>query len=270
MTFPTGEIMFDRDDTVMLSTNSSFGGVTEFGTAAKEQVRDISNGSNVINLGGGGWAFLFFPEPMDLTHFFIAASEFNLPQWAMSKDANTPATGTWTSATSYPSMSRASIANSANPYQMSGDPTDIVAIRWRVHHAFARAIQNIRIWGRPSNPSTYLQIWDESLDQPAATNLFNFGQIGRGLSEDISFRVRNMHETLQVGGVTLSTPNGFGPNAPANNCEFDDGGGFANPLNIGALDPEEISNVITMRFNTDEADTLGGRLVSVLIDGTWA
>jgi hypothetical protein len=290
MTLPTGEIMFDRDGTYGVRTASD-----QVSVQAEYTQTDFENARN---LGAGTFpmrqahstAYMFFPEPMDLHYFWFAEStQFFNARMHYSPDSGAPGTGTWYDWSSAAAQSATSIgggtglgqvtrANMAigagNPTAFNVAATDVRALRFSLYSAglssSSYSIAVIRLWGVPSDPTTFLQLWDPTLDQAAADDLFDLGSIERGSFAEVDFRIRNMHQSLSVNNVTLTTPNGFGTNAPHTHITFDDGGGFANPLNIGTIAAEALSSVITLRRDVGGGEALGGGLASLLLDGVWA
>jgi hypothetical protein len=287
MSLLVNEILFDRDDTfalVMNSDNTTVGSTLSQATLAN--FRSVSANGNV-QTNNSRILYLFFPAPVDLRAVWIQTGQTN-PRMHFSKDSAAPHLGAWFncadgasmanpgSGTNFPpSRSRGNIANaSQNPDPVHASATDVVAVRFRPQTSGISGgiINDLRLWGIPSAPQRSLLFWDDTLDQEAPDDLFSFGQIDLGSTNEIDFRLKNAHDTEAATNVTLSTPNQFGANNPANNVEFsdDNGSSWDNPLNIGTVASNSISGVLKVRRVVGGGESLASGMYSILTDGTWS
>jgi hypothetical protein len=287
MSLPSGEIMYDRDGSYALRTTGdqvSIEAVLSQGNL--ETLRRLDSSS--VGMGNSSrTTYLFFPEPMDLTRFWFGPiNNSNSQAMNFSTDSGAPGTGSWfdwshggsigantIGGTAYSFLSFGNMAlGVSNPQTFHASAVGVTAVRWRTRAAIVDSsnLQHLRFWGVPSNPTTYLQPWHPTLDEAAPDDWFDYGAIERGTDKDIEFRIKNLHPSLNANNVTLTTPNSFGSNNPHTHITFDGGSGFDNPLNIGTVNADSLSPVITMRRTVDIGQALGAALTSLVFDGTWA
>lgn len=279
MTFPTGEIMFDRDATVAFRTDS-VGTITATYTPTQlESLRRPDVAGNLSGYANSSRLHLYFPEPVDLS-FIWENQTTGTPAVSFSKNSTAPTNGTWSGFSSgtggvednLTSVTVANMALATDPTAFHASAVDVVALRVRPGTSGTGITVNyLRLWGAPSDPTSYLSLWDGTLDQPAASGLFNLGQIQQGTNKDVTFRVKNTHGSLTANNVTLSIPHDFGANNIIGGTTFEiSGGGFSAPLNIGNLSAGSISSVITLRRTVGGGESLDNGLASLLLDATWS
>jgi hypothetical protein len=287
MTFPTGEIMFDVDGSIAMFTNSDqVSGISDI-TASLASFRNVGAGS--LNLGlSSRTTYIFFPEPLDLTRLWPECSNLVNPRMHFSTDSVAPGTGSWfdwssgaaqaansiAGGSSWASLSRSNMATGvSDPHTWHASAVGVRAVRFRGSTNVSGGSPTMtvyRLWGEPSSPTTFLRLWDATVDAAAPDDLFDLAPIERGSFGEIDFRIKNLHPSLNVNNVTLSTPNGYGNNSAQDHYTFDDGSGFAAPLDIGTINADSLSSVITMRRTVAIDQFPGASLVSLLLDGTWA
>lgn len=225
---------------------------------------------------------LFFPRLMDISGFFGSFSGYNTGNpynFVYSTDATTPLDGTWVSWPSQPSFGNGyrSAAGQgsfgygyvavASPYYRSEIKTlslsGVKAIRWNQSYGGYGnwyQISTIHVYGRPASGANTdrLEIWHPTLDQRVGGAFFDWGNVARTGTVIKQFRVKNLSDTLTANNISVqsyastdSAPSFTGMHT------FSTGGSYTASANVGTLNAQQISNVISVRLTVPSNASLG-------------
>lgn len=105
-----------------------------------------------------------------------------------------------------------------------------------------------------------LILWHPNLDQRVPPGYFDYGNVVRGSSEDLTFRVRNLSSNLiaQDVSVFLDALTQATPGVAEQHLLSENAGLlFTSINNMGDLGPGVVSGMVTMRRNTSRTAELG-------------
>lgn len=225
------------------------------------------------NPGHPPFILLKFPNPVDITG--IAGWQGGIVAVDASNDTTNGVDGTWTAGTGYTPAT----TGPQREWSRTGaiTPQTFTGVRWlRLSLATGssgnRPVGKVMIYGGPAAATDALEFWDASSDAIAAVDLFEFGDRPRGTAATRQFRIKNLSTILRAVDVTMtrSIATDTAPSVPGFHSFSLDEVSWFNSLDIGDLEPEEISPVITLKQDvpTDAALWLWQIVVSATPD-TW-
>lgn len=200
---------------------------------------------------------LVFPQSMNLTHYTIHWDADTIG-WVsgaqtveVSPDTTDGLNGSWTQV-----QSGVTSANNVQEWRASltalSGASNVRGIRFRwtpssTNNTNTR-IRLLHLYGAPVELPPALWFWDPFGDTRLGPAALDFGDLVAGEVKELSFRIKNT-TTLTANniliGVESNTPNQM---SSGTSIQFSIGGDeFATTKTIGALTPEEMSPVITMR-----------------------
>lgn len=208
--------------------------------------------NGTTNPGHPPFVLLKFPTPVDITGIKIYGGSANTVTPAVSNDTTNGVDGTWTAGTGVTPGS-----GDQKEWSRSGaiTPQAFVGVTYlRLSLSTAggngnKTLGKVLIYGGPGAATDSLDFWDATLDQPAAPDLFEFGDRPRGTSATRQFRIKNLSETMKAVdiSVTRSITTDTSPSVPGFHLFSLDEISWIGNLSLGDLDPEEISPVITLK-----------------------
>ena len=267
---PGPRIPYDRDGTQVIwfrLPNTYQGNQAELQKLNNENPDHTWNGNSTPfgSRPGGVYMGLIFPQPMDLTHIYLALGNADsIGATEFSTDSTNLVDGNWTATTTVGedafSPVRPDYRNNYAAFQ-APLPNGITGLRFSTSQADGnRYINCIHLYGKPSSfaGSDTLRMWHPTLDEPLddATSAdgayLDWGDVTRGTSADRSFRIKNNSSTLTANTITVSTEV-LTNTTPAleSQITYSDGGAFSPSLSIGNLAPGSLSSVVTVRKSTD-------------------
>ena len=257
---PAPRMAYDRDGTYCGRTDTAFGSPpTEMSNAQKTTLNDESVLTHIDQGLGGDVGYVFvFPEPRDIKGFVTqvtgTSGDTNL-SWSGAWSTNTTngIDGTWTALTGTTRSPHGDAAQRSGIIALNGPAAK--GFRFQVtmvsgsNNAF---LQTIHLYGAPSagQAPNRLRGWHPTLDEEIGGAYFDWGDVPRSSTIYRDFRIKNPSATLTAQNVTL-TREALTDVSPSNVSQHmfstDGGSTWFNSVNIGDLDPGEISSIITLR-----------------------
>jgi hypothetical protein len=104
-----------------------------------------------------------------------------------------------------------------------------------------------------------LVFWHPTLDERLPPDYFDFEEVIRGSSEDLTFRIRNTSSTLTATGVSvfLDATTDTTPSVPAQHLISQEETIYRSIENIGDIQPTALSDILTLRRVTARDAILG-------------
>lgn len=268
---PSYRMAWDRDGTAVVYFNNA-GSLVQLTSAQMTALNDEGNVSPFLVETGIGTvrhlAFIF-PEARDLDALFVAgvAAFTTSLSWNLavltSVDSTNGIDGTWVSlANLTPAQWIFSASNVA--------PTDVpVRARTNIVSATVLAVKAVRftwtsltnntlssfvaahLFGEisPAQNPNRLALWHPTLDQRITPAYFDWGNVPRSSSADRTFRVKNLSTVQTANSVrvaqeilTDTTPSVVGQHTLSVDAVT-----FLAQVNVGALAPNAISGLVTLR-----------------------
>ncbi len=205
--------------------------------------------NSTTNPGHAPFILLKFPTPVDITA--ISAYTGNILTPAVSNDTTNGIDGTWTTGTAVtPGV------GDQKEWSRSGaaTPQAFVNVRWLrlmlpTGATGNRTVGKVLIYGGTNGPTDSVDFWHATLDQPAAPDLFEFGDRARGTTATREFRIKNRSTilTAKAISITRSIVTDTSPSVPSFHTFSLDGVTWIGSLNLGDVLPGAISPVITLR-----------------------
>lgn len=208
---------------------------------------------NLLNSESGATAvtssqvIIFFPEARDLDAIWLNGNSGSVAI-EVSVDSTNGVDGTWTSG---PTVTVT--ADTGNPLG-SGWRTSITssttfgikAIRFTLAN-----LRNIHIYGEiaPTVTENRIEFWHPTIDQKISPGDFDWGNCPRQSTGQLSFRLKNMSDTLTAFGVVVSmlALTDTTPSVPAQHFLSDDAAHWAATLNAGAIASSGLSPILYLR-----------------------
>ena len=147
-----------------------------------------------------------------------------------------------------------------HPYDRTGFATvsamnGIKAIRFesaQYSYGDSIGIGALHLFGNISSGQTpdRIELWHPTLNQKVSGEHFDFGDVTRSETKDITFRVKNISSTQTANNIVVSISNltDLSPTAIGNYTLSLNGGSFASSQNISSLSAGSISSVLTLRL----------------------
>lgn len=266
---PGKRMAYDRDGSAggWWATGSSI--VSMSGADLQNLNNEASDNLNSpVSSSGPGTiaAFIIFPELRDIVGWFIRGSgQFGLTpanfQW--SANTTTGLDGTWTDITA----NWGPLSSSVNPdYRTSINTvslTGVKGVRMLGTAASGSTILEpfaLHLYGGPSsgqNPDS-LRIW-QPVKNAEVTGVLDEGDIARGTSNTLTFRVHNQSGTKTAHSVTISAEalTDASTSLLGQYLFSTDNITYASSLSLGDLGPGATTAVLYVRDNVDPAAALG-------------
>lgn len=274
---PNNRLAWDRDG-ALLEYRSEAATLRELSAADRETANDESSGYPGGAADAVGYWVVLLAEPMDLTHYFWATRDGNnnslIVRIEASTDTTNGADGTWFEVDGDP-MTPDNIGGWREDWKALAGADAVVGIRLESARLDRHQPRAIHLYGTYANTTAALMVWDPDSDQRVDGNHFNWGDAMRDTTDTRRFRVKNTTADQAAEGVTLSTEALTDSGSPTNVSQHDfsdDGGGsFADPLDIGNLDPGEISGELLLRRDLQTGAALGAWALRVVVEATsWS
>lgn len=255
-----------EDSTFLANMNDESGGTTPVVTLAW---------NSSTNPGHAPFILLKFPHAVDITG--ISAWQGHDLSPAVSNDTTNGVDGTWTTGTTVTPTTTSTIVLQKE-WSRSGSITSqsFVGVRWLrlslpTGSSGNRTVGKVLIYGSPNSSADALEFWDPSSDEIAAPDLFEFGDRARGTAVTKEFRIKNLSTILKATDITVARAitTDTSPSVTGFHLFSLDEVSWFGSLDIGDLDPEEISPVIYFRQDvpTDAALWLWQMVVTATPDG---
>lgn len=234
---------------------SSVGAVSQLTNAQLVTLNNENNDS--VTVSGQAQTtslFFIFPELRDLdAYFFANGDSASSVSVLVSTNTTNGIDGTWTTITAGHSESTKAVVPNYRTGITSTTALAIRAVKFTaaVGNAEAHAPRAIHLYGEPApgeNPNR-LAIWHPTLDQRVTPAYFDWGNVPRSSSADLTFRVKNLSATLTAGSVrvAMEASSDTTPSVPGQHSLSTDGTTFLAQVNIGSLAPGAISAPLTLR-----------------------
>lgn len=263
--YPSYRLPYDKDGTQATYVD----GVNAVFSLTSTHIHNLNNESDLDGLGyaalgtmGSASKLCFiFPRKMDIDGYFFAdddslATRLTPLTLQGSTDTTNGLDGSWSTI--------------VNPF-VRGEPTNpnyraavqsvtslgLRGVRFNFSlgpNANFNNILSVHLFGEPSpgENTDRLCLWHPTLDQRVGPAYFDWGNVPRGSSQDITFRVKNLSSTLtaQAPRVAMDVLTDTTPSVPGWHL-ISKGSGFAAQQTIGDLGPGAISSeTLTLRRTT--------------------
>jgi hypothetical protein len=261
---PATRLAWDADGTEFFTIDS--GGSITTRTTEEAEIANNENGDTVVwSDFGTNYFGLIFPHLVDLAAYYVRleSSSAGLTAGAVqtSDDTTNGQDGTWTQLT--PTWTTRKDTGTDKPAYRTAITTAVAAgikaIRWISSAGGSNQLAALHVYGAPSAPlASKLVLWDAVADaeitDPA---FFDFGDVVREETPTKQFRVKNtstdyralLVEVLDnnLGNVDIDGTSDW----PSALVEFELDGveGYSSSVELGDLEPEAISDIITVRFS---------------------
>lgn len=254
---PGTRLAYDVDGTQMHLIDGS-NNVTQQSQAIMQGLNNDDN-SAPIGLGAPWYAFMF-PEPVDLTGYFLSATtEIGYQSYnaLYSTDTTNLLDGTWAS----PGGGGASWDQPVSPAYRTAiqlvNLLNVRAIKYYLTCPGNGTLKAVHFYGtyNPVGNQDKLLIWHPTLDQQIAGPYFDWGNTPRSSNNTKQFRVKNVSSTLTANSTTVNIES-YGVGQPWHELS-DDGVTYSTSVSIGALAPGAISPVLYSRYNLPGNAPLG-------------
>lgn len=270
---PGPRMAYHLDGTVGFLTSSPWGSPPT--QLTPQQMLALNNESTSSALGTYGpnqsrGIGLIFPELRDLSGIIMidsvsGPSGGGTPgalEW--SPNSTNGIDGDWTTITSnYPRLAPPSKVGMRTQI-MALDVTGAKAIRYRGQAAGGSnqiTTVGLHVYGRISAGQTpdRLRLWHPTLDEEVSGAYFDWGDVARGSSATINFRVKNNSATLAAVGITVGVehPTDASPSLTDQiRLSTASSPTVEGQKNLGDLNPGEISEIVTLHRDLDPAAQL--------------
>lgn len=108
----------------------------------------------------------------------------------------------------------------------------------------------LHIYGKPSTGENddRLELWHPTLDQRVGAAYFDEGNVPRGSTADLPFRLKNRSSTYTANTITVSieAATDTSPSVPGQHT-FSNGGSYAATTSVSSIAPGAISGTLTLR-----------------------
>lgn len=254
---------------------SSAGVITSFTAGELQQINNETADANVVIGGFPTNSFvLLFPQARDISGIFAQAAYFfggfSSAQW--SADTTTGLDGSWTSFTLTPQNGGSLSPNyrtAITPLSLSG--VKAVKLNFTSQDGGYAALSTFHVYGVPTSTAyDHLELWDSSGTARVSGSYFDWTDVPRSSTGDITFRVKNMSSSLTANSITvamsaLSDPS---PTFVSQHVLSSDGVTFGSTASVASLAPGALSAPVTLRRTLLSNAALG--LVAVRVTATAA
>jgi hypothetical protein len=251
---PGHRMAYDRDGSAVVYWTGGIGATGTITTLTNAAMVLLNNESSdtAVNFGGTTYGFaIIFPELRDIDGFHVNTENNYGNTFQTSSDTTNGQDGTWVTRMASFAVSNTS-ANGWYRGNINGlAVSNVKAVR--MNEAYSQ--YSWHLYGKPSpgaNPDRLI-FWHPTLNQELAANSLDpgdHGDVTRGQTYNVTFRVKNNSATKTATNVTLSTE-ALTDNSPSVVNMYTisyDGGAFGANATIPSIAPGGISNVCTLRF----------------------
>lgn len=267
---PGNRIAYHKNGTAVVLINSIGGTSTvSVGEIAQANNEDNSNYADFWPAGDDAKCAIIFPEPYDLTHYFIWATNINaVGPIEISEDTTNGVDGTWTQiAATWVNGSSLTPAYRTAQVALTG-ALDVKGIRFLADANFFNpaAARGFHLYGEPSPSASpnRLELWHPTLDQSLfyTPSFLDWGDIARDTTPAPSkqFRIKNQSGTFVANGIVVTSEvsldgGGATPFSDAHSFSLD-GITFTPTVTITSLAVGAISGLITVEYAPTLTDPL--------------
>ncbi len=204
-----------------------------------------------------------FPESRSVASYFAVAGPSGgsrvLGRFAYSTDTTNGQDGTWT--TSEATWTENQVASAGTLYRsgvhaLATPITACKGVRWEVN-SLQDSLTNyffrhLHVYGAAVAGQTpdRLLFWDPTLNQALGVGAFDFGDVGRGTTTTVTFRIKNNSSTLTANSVVVSLAaiTDTSPTVVSQVTFDNNGSGYAATQTITSIGPGAISAVQTVKL----------------------
>lgn len=273
---PGPRMAYDRDGSAGFRLKS--GDVTSLTQSEMEDLNDESHATGVTTPDRGATYGVIFPELRDIAGYFLSWEPFG-DSWTAGTVETSPNTtngldGTWTSrgSGSVSSSTQPEYRSQVTTLAVSGVKGIRVTFTQNTGPSHGSAVYEMHFFGSIAsgeNPDR-LRFWLPTTDAEIDGAYFDYGEVGRGSTSDVTFRIKNNSASITATDIDLSVEalTDTTPSVPPQ-FELSDGGAFGPTLTIASLAPGALSSVLTVRRTTPSDASLAlwaARLVAVSPD----
>jgi hypothetical protein len=254
---------YDADGTEVYAVNVDTAEVIQVTNAThiakmNDETHDLAWGADTdYDVSGGGAnatrCALLFPELRDITAYFWGTSPGPSGNVQTSTDTTNGYDGTWSSGTAVVNGGVSSVSPGYRSSITGFTASAVKGIRFPIGYNSADYnVFTLHLFGKiASGNDNVLELWHPTSAARVGAAHFDWGNVPRGSSADITFRVKNKSATLTANSITVSmeTATDTTPSV-AGQHTISQGGSYASTQNIGNLAPGALSGVLTLRRTT--------------------
>lgn len=269
---PARRMAYDRDGTVLVTTDGSR---LNPAVLANSYLQGLNaEVAGYVTPGQEGGVCFMFPELRDITGYVTSNTAVGSTAIYTSVDTTNGSDGTW--------VSRGNAVN--NGTTKAGMRTGITTVSWlgvkalefrMTYWDVGQRIYQAHLYGdiaAGANPNR-LRLWHPTSDIEYSAAHFDWDDIGRGTTADVTFRVKNNSATLTANTITVSTDalTDTTPSVPGQHTlSTASVPAYTATKALGNLAPGVISEVITLRRTTASTSALSLWWARVLASAaTW-
>lgn len=256
MDAPAQRLAYDRDGSIGVLATAA-GALTAMSNSDLQYLNNESEDAPTIS--SKSRVILVFSAPIDIEALFIACGDSTSYTIETSKNTTTGLDGTWTSQVATASYLRDvkpfyRVASNLTAMLATSTSDEVKGVRLSASGNGNLSIRALHVYGNLSSSATEdrLVFWDPSASSEVPPEYFDWGDVARATSGDLTFRLHNMSSTLAANSVTLYAE-ALTPGVPsvAGMLLFsDDGTTFTSSLALGTIAAGATSGVLYVRRNT--------------------
>lgn len=261
---PDRRMAYDRDGSVGFQIDLDSNLITQLDQSELEILNNESMDQITArqHASHASYTGIIFPEPRDITHYFLAdngGAPGNTLQ--TSDDTTTGLDGTWTTQVAGDIPSSTQVVPYYRTDIQAASYLNITAIRFVAGAFFDNDnIYAFHLYG-DFHDSTLdrLLLWDSTLNQPLDGDALNFGNSPRSSSADKAFRVKNASDSKIASSITVAAEvlTETSPTLLSQLMFSTDGMTYTSTASIGSLGPGAISDPVFIRRTTPSNAQLG-------------
>jgi hypothetical protein len=261
---PDHKMFYQDDGTTWFNQDSSNGVVT----AANQNQASNLNGETLANnfyMSATNRVGLIFPQAVDIAGMFLCSNVSASDTSGIvrtSTDTTNGADGAWTTQTStFPNVT-GNEPSAASKWRTAIQTVTYSGIRGLTIAANTGGyVHQLHLYGRPStgqNPDR-LRFWQPSTDAEVTGPHFDYGDLARGASGTVQFRVKNNSATKTASAITVADDalTSASPTLASQTTFSADGSAFSATLSIGDLAPGALSGVLYARLTLTNSAAVG-------------
>lgn len=280
---PDLRVPYDLDGTVVGARRVDTGVTTFLSQGSKAGLNDNTNSTyHMVPWATGTWYVIWlFDRPMTITALWAAFTRTgglfasNISAWGYSTNTTTGLDGTWTYLSGTSSIHVDSVNWAAHGIQKSSVVEPNIRSAPYVFGSPPSGVKGLRIWFSPGtqddllfhsaaiygHPDSmlWLEFWDPVADEPVTVSDVDWGLHDRGTVDTKQLRLKNLHPTLTINGITVgkSDISNDSPKAGDSHALSLDDAVYANSISLGSLAPGAISAPFYVRRSTPANAVLG-------------
>lgn len=275
---PSWRMLYDLDGTQLYYSLNGASPI-QVSNTVMQQLNDENIASIGIAIGSSdSIRYIFiFPELRDIDAWFMGPNETNGAGSAgavtVSSNTTNGIDGTWTTLSAGVYGASGKIPMRSNINSATALAVRAISLIHGQNATLGGSIKTIHLYGEPA-PGENLQrteIWHPTLDQRIDPAYLDWGNVPRSSTADVTFRVKNLHPTLQANSITVSTSALTDATlSTVAQHTISQGGSFLAQQTLGSLAPGAISPVLTLRRVTpSNADLSLWWLRLTAVPGSW-